>query len=345
MRNFPSSSGNIGFPKRAVSPATVSNRVKPVNRQFDPSRVPVVNQEAETTFDYGRAFQRNIGLLTESEQNRLRKATVALPGLGGVGGFHMEILARMGVGAFHLADPDIFEVANIQRQIGATSQSMGKSKAEIIAARALSINPEIQLKLFPEGVTDENLDEFLEGVDLVVDGVEFFAYGARSSIFKRAREKGIPVITAGPIGYGAALLVFTPEGPTFENFFGIKPGMTTAEKLAAFAVGLNPRMGSDIDPRYIDFEKRRGPALSSACAMCSAAAATEAMKILTGRKQKLAAAPNGIYIDPYRLQIMSLRSTRLWRWLKRKIVLWAFLRQFPSMRKAHEAELAARNSK
>lgn len=345
MRSIPPA-GNIKFPKRTAATGAfgAKNKSSFVERQPQTRELPPINPDADVVFDYGRAYARNIGLLTECEQARLRNATVALPGLGGVGGFHMELLSRLGVGGFHLADPDFFEVANIQRQIGATADSLGRSKAGVIAARAKAINPELRLKVFPEGVTDENLDEFLDGVDIVVDGVEFFAYGARSSIFKRAREKGIPVVTAGPIGYGAALLTFMPTGPSFEKFFGIKPGMTFAEKLTCFAVGLNPRMGSDIDPKYIDFENHKGPALSSACAMCSAAASTEVLKILTGRG-RTAKAPYGVYIDPYRLQMLSLKSNRLWRWIKQKVVLWAFLRQFPSIRKVHEEELAARKNK
>jgi tRNA A37 threonylcarbamoyladenosine dehydratase len=84
-------------------------------------------------FHYEVAFSRNLGLLSESEQARLRQCCVALPGLGGVGGAHLQALARLGVGAFHMADLDIFEVVNFNRQLGATLPTVGSRKVDVSA--------------------------------------------------------------------------------------------------------------------------------------------------------------------------------------------------------------------
>src|SRR6185295_14115220 len=95
----------------------------------------------KSTFSYDQAFTRNLGLVSPREQERLRRTCVALPGLGGVGGAHLQALARMGIGAFHLADPDTFEVANFNRQLGASMATVGRSKAEVMAETVSQINP------------------------------------------------------------------------------------------------------------------------------------------------------------------------------------------------------------
>src|SRR6185295_15972138 len=96
----------------------------------------------QARFSYAQAFTRNLGLVSSQEQERLRRACVALPGLGGVGGAHLQALARIGIGAFRLADPDTFELANFNRQLGASMSSIGRGKAEVMAEIARDINPE-----------------------------------------------------------------------------------------------------------------------------------------------------------------------------------------------------------
>ena len=71
------------------------------------------------TFSYHHAFARNLGWVTPAEQSLLKEKRVAIAGLGGVGGFHLLTLARLGVGAFHIADFDTFDITNFNRQIGA----------------------------------------------------------------------------------------------------------------------------------------------------------------------------------------------------------------------------------
>src|ERR1700704_5794210 len=113
------------------------------------------------SFDYSTAFSRNIGWVTVEEQARLRTKRVAIAGLGGVGGFHLLTLARLGVGAFNLAELDRFELANFNRQVGATLSSVGRPKLDVLVELALDLNPELNIRRFPEGVTHENADEFL----------------------------------------------------------------------------------------------------------------------------------------------------------------------------------------
>ncbi len=131
-----------------------------------------MNTSRAGTFDYSEAFSRNIGLLSEAEQARVRGARVAVAGLGGVGGTHVLALARIGFGSFSLADLDRFELANMNRQVGATIDTLGRSKVEVTADFVRAVNPGAELRLFPNGITQENIGDFLEGAVAAVDGID-----------------------------------------------------------------------------------------------------------------------------------------------------------------------------
>ena len=295
-------------------------------------------------FDYRAAFGRNLGLVNEAEQACLRRLRVALPGLGGVGGAHLHALARLGVGAFHLADLDRFEVVNINRQFGASMDTVGRPKTEVLAEHARSINPEARVQVFPQGITERNLGAFLEGVDVVLDGLEFFCFEIRRSLYRACRERGIPVICAGPIGYGCSLLVFQPAGISFEAYYGIEEDMTRAEMQLAFGLGLAPGLAGDVDPQRVDIAAEHGPALASACFLCAAAAATEVLKLATGRG-RVAAAPRGVHFDLFRGRTVPLRPRpSLRRSLRGRILRWFAFRRFPEVKVLHERELALRKS-
>jgi molybdopterin/thiamine biosynthesis adenylyltransferase len=259
-----------------------------------------------------------------------------------VGGAHLQALARLGIGAFHLADPEVFEIVNFNRQFGATTATVGRSKVDAVADVARAINPEVHLRLFRDGITPANIDEFLNGVDAVVDGLEFFAIQTRRLLCAACRRRGIPVIQAGPIGYGAAVLVLMPDGLSFDAHFGIDDSMTRAEMLLAHALGHALR--HDIDPTRVDLEKQTGPALASACMLCAAAAATEVLKLRCGRGRVLAA-PRGLYYDPYHGVAVALRRRPSLRHsLRGRLLRWLSFRRFPALRALHERELAERRT-
>lgn len=251
-------------------------------------------------FDYDTAFARNIGWVTRAEQQRLRGARIAIAGLGGVGGIHLLTLARLGIGAFHVADFDRFDIPNFNRQVGATLSTLDQPKAEVMATAARDINPELDLRVFAEGVTDVNRQTFLDGVDVYVDGLDFFAFEAREKIFAACHARGIPAVTVAPLGMGAALLNFLPGGMSFEDYFGFS-GCSDAEKALRFFIGLAParlQMAYLVDPTTVDLAGRRGPSTIMACQLCAGVAATEALKILLGRGE-VHAAPRAIHFDAY----------------------------------------------
>jgi tRNA A37 threonylcarbamoyladenosine dehydratase len=255
-------------------------------------------------FDYEAAFSRNLGWVTEDEQKKIRASRVAIAGMGGVGGFHLLALTRLGVGAFNLADFDTYDIVNFNRQAGAATSTLERAKLEVMAAQAQDINPELELRKFPDGLTTTNLDAFLDGVDLYVDGLDFFALDIRQAVFAACYARNIPAITVAPLGMGAALFNFMPKQASFEDYFGFKQ-RPLLQKALRFYIGLAPARlhnGYLVDPSKIDLAARKGPSTVMGCLLCAGIAGTESLKILLGRG-RVFAAPWGVHFDAYRNQL------------------------------------------
>ena len=99
-------------------------------------------------FDYATAFSRNLGLVSEEEQQKLRKTRVAIAGVGGVGGAYALALARLGIGHFHIADLDVFELPNMNRQFGATMSTLNREKTTVLMDMIKEINPTAEVQCF-----------------------------------------------------------------------------------------------------------------------------------------------------------------------------------------------------
>jgi molybdopterin/thiamine biosynthesis adenylyltransferase len=295
----------------------------------------------KTEFDYERAFSRNIGWVTESEQQTLRRKRVAIAGLGGVGGAHLLTLTRLGIGAFHIADFDTFDIPNFNRQAGAMISSLGRRKTEVLSEMARNINPEVQLTIFEKGVNEQNLDAFLNGVDLYVDGLDFFAFSARKAVFPGCAQRGIPATTAAPLGMGAAVLNFLPGGMTFEEYFRWD-GCSDDEMALRFLIGLSPAMlqrGYLVDRGAVDFKARKGPSTPMACEICAGMAATQALKILLGRG-KLITAPRGLHFDAYRNKMVTTWRPGGNRNPIQRLALWIAAKQVSGMGRAASEKLS-----
>lgn len=234
------------------------------------------------SFDRGVAFSRNLGLVSPSDAEILARSRVAIAGLGGVGGAHLEVLARQGIGGFSLADPDTFEQANTNRQLGSTLSTWGMNKADVSARRAQDINPTVSLTVLKEGVTPDNIDTFLRGADVLMDALDAFEINTRRLLYQTAQARGIPVVAAGPLGFGATLLVFTPEGMSFDRYYDLNDGLDQDEQFARFIVGTSPRAFhlAYLDLSYVNLKERRGPSSSIGVTLCAAAAATEVLRLL-----------------------------------------------------------------
>lgn len=278
----------------------------PIGAMFEAYHRIVLARAMTPPYNYALAFSRNLGWILGAEQSAIRQARVAIAGLGGVGGAHLLTLSRLGVGKFSIADFDRFELQNFNRQAGATMSNLGRPKVEVLARMALDINPDLQLRQFSEGVTQENLDAFLRDVDVYVDGLDFFAVDARRMVFAGCRERSIPAVTAAPLGMGVALLYFARGGMGFEEYFRLD-GCSREEQLARFIAGLSPAMLQRNylkDPATVNFAEERGPSTTIACELCAGVTGAEVLKILL-KRGPLKAAPWGLQFDAYRRKMTS----------------------------------------
>ena len=262
------------------------------------------------SFSYKEAFARNIGWFTRQEQETLRNKRVAIAGLGGVGGSHLITLARSGIGRFTISDLDTFEMANFNRQYGATLSTLHQDKTEVMRQACLGINPEAQITVFEQGVTETNLDEFLRDVDLYIDSLDFFALEIRRKVFARCYELGIPTITAAPMGMGTAFLIFLPGRMSFEDYFRFEDVENFEDRMIKFMIGVSPAMQQRryvAEESAIDFERKEVPSTAIGIDLAAGVACSNAIKLLLGRGPILHA-PHGMHYDAYRNKLI-----RTWR--------------------------------
>ncbi len=243
-----------------------------------------------SAYDYFTAFQRNIGFLSKPEQEQLRRARVAVAGLGGTGGAQVHALARMGVGAFTLADPDVFELANFNRQSGASMETLGRRKTHVARDVIKGINPEADVRLFEEGVNAGNIEAFLDDVDVVVDSLDFYCFAERFLLYRTARARALWVLTSPPLGFGFSLLCFDPHGMSFERYFDFSPTTPERALIASFIVGLAPKtfFFRYMDLASTDAAGHRVPSVGAAPFMVAGVVATEVTNLLTGKRPSIA---------------------------------------------------------
>ncbi len=252
---------------------------------------------------YRELFTRNIGILTEEELYILRDSTVALAGVGGVGGIQAVTLARTGVGHFHLADPDCYEPSNMNRQYGASISTLGLNKAVVMKEKMKEINPEIDVEIYPDGVTEENVESFLKEADIVIDSVEYFALDKKVLLAQKARERNLFLLTSPTWGYGTSLVVFSPEGMTFEEFFGLDMEGDFFTKGKQYADRLFPLKPDYLTPYPYGDDmlegKKPAPILCLGTLLSAALVTTDTIAILLQKRPPITA-PEIIQIDLFR---------------------------------------------
>ena len=244
-------------------------------------------------FDYNIAFSRNIGIISREEQEKIRKAKIGIAGVGAAGGGTLYTLVRMGFSRFHIADIDEYELVNFNRQIGARISSLGKKKTVAIEEFVRDINPDLEIRKFDGGINENTIDSFLEGLDVVVDGIDYFSFSSRILLYRRAREQGVPVICSAPLGFTAAWLVFTPSSMSWDDYFAFDLAEDDVDRAILFLIGFIPHI---LPIHYvnlddINFAESKGPSIAPAVQVCSATNSTEVLKFILCRGK--------IYPAPY----------------------------------------------
>jgi len=199
-------------------------------------------------------YIRNLGALTEQECAALRRKTVFVAGCGGLGGYLIEMLLRLGVGEIRAADGDVFETSNLNRQLLSSPLSLGKFKAEAAAERAALVNPDVRFVAFPQFVTEENAAELIRGCDAVLDALDNIQ--ARRTLARACAEAGIPMIHGAICGWSAQAAV-------------VMPGEDLIDRIYPEGVSLSSKASLSFTPPF-----------------CAALQTALCIRLLTGRPQE-----------------------------------------------------------
>lgn len=209
-----------------------------------------------TAFDYATATTRNIGFVTDAEQRLIRAAKVFVCGTGGMGGAALMALARAGVGHVIIADLDAFEVSNLNRQVFAFTDTVGRHKAEASADLLRKINPEMAIEILHDD-WPQHIDRIAAEVQVIVNGTDDLA--ASLLLYRTARRAGLAVVDAyaSPL---PSVYVTHPRDPMPEERLGYptagKPwdAVTAADRAAAFQAEAIHVLVHSTSRHYIDIE-------------------------------------------------------------------------------------------
>jgi molybdopterin/thiamine biosynthesis adenylyltransferase len=175
--------------------------------------------------EYREIFSRNLGFYSEVEQETLQKATIAVAGMGGVGGLLAERLIRAGVGHLKITDSGTFEKSNLNRQFASSFLSLGQNKATSVFRQIKDINPEANIQYYENGLKGESdIDAFIDDCDVVVDEMDTTAFKQSILLQRASRRHGLHYLFSSALGFGALVAIFDPEGQTLEDYNGLAPG-------------------------------------------------------------------------------------------------------------------------
>jgi len=259
----------------------------------------------EMSDTYRDMFSRNIGFLTEAEQETLRKSSVGIAGVGGVGGLLAERLFRLGVGHMRITDPGDFEASNRNRQLCSTVATEGKNKAAVICSHLRDINPEGKIESSRHGIcSQQDADAFAAGCDVVVDEMDFGMFREAIYLQRAARRGGRYYLFASAIGFGGLVVVFDSRGMTLEEYnvleadvdlAGVSEPEVPLERVCPVIPSYVASISKDIADQMICGER---PVSTNSIGVGAASllAASEVLNILLGRRA-IRCAPQYTYVD------------------------------------------------
>ncbi len=173
---------------------------------------------------------RNMGFWNEATQQAINDTELAVAGNGGTGNLVALEAARIGVQSFRIADPEVFDDVNSNRVMGARVETIGRNKAEVLKEDILAINPEANVVTYTDGINQDNIEDFLQSADVVLNGLELTRPSLAVMLARATRnrmiageEAPLPIIDVEYIGHAGQGTVFDPTSSvTFERFMNIK---------------------------------------------------------------------------------------------------------------------------
>jgi molybdopterin/thiamine biosynthesis adenylyltransferase len=163
-------------------------------------------------------YLRNRNLISTAQQLTIFRSTIGVVGCGGLGGYVVEELARLGVGHLVVIDPDVFEEHNLNRQILSSIAALGRPKVDVAAERVGQINPAVKVKGFSVAFSEANGRPLLEGVNLVVDGLDNIR--TRLELARVCSRLGLPLVHGSIGGWYGQVTTQLPGDDTLERVYG-----------------------------------------------------------------------------------------------------------------------------
>jgi len=165
-----------------------------------------------------KRYQRNLGVVSPSEQVKLLQSKVAIIGTGGLGGTVLELLSRMGIGKLIIADKDIIGDSNLNRQILSTETNSGQSKTEVAVKRVKEINSSIEITGHSVFIDSDNVKKIIKGAGVVVDALDNLP--SRFVLQRACQDLKIPLVHGAIAGFNGQLTTIFPEDKGLELIYG-----------------------------------------------------------------------------------------------------------------------------
>jgi molybdopterin/thiamine biosynthesis adenylyltransferase len=173
-------------------------------------------------------YQENQQSITTEQQLRLLRSKVAVIGCGGLGGYAVEELARLGIGEIKVIDPDVIDEDNLNRQIYSSIPLIGRHKVDVAAQRVEEINPAVTVVPLKNAFTIKSGFELLQGIDVVVDGLD--SIPTRLELADICNKSNIPLVHGSIAGWYGQVAVQFPGENTLEKIYSRCTGQSGIEK-------------------------------------------------------------------------------------------------------------------
>lgn len=267
---------------------------------------------------YRQFTERNIDLLTEEQQEILKKSKVAIFGLGGIGGPVAEILARSGIGCLGLVDNECYETTNLNRQIFASCATVGSKKVEAARERLQSINPFLSLSMY-EDLNEASIIDIMSGADVAVLAIDKIR--PCLMISRTARKQNVPLVEGWAIPFGN-VRVISENTPSLEEMYAFNCCEKNLDNISPaeyelmekkMLMSLEGIQGLDrfYSPQLIEkiFTTGRVPSFAPMVWLTSVLMAIEVVKIIL-QWEPIAYAPHYAVYDPFTHCIPSQQSVK-----------------------------------
>lgn len=225
-------------------------------------------------------INRQKGILNKKEQLKLKDSVVTVIGCGGIGGAVIEMLARMGVNHLKIVDKDVFDYSNINRQLMSSIDHVGRPKTEVTKETIQSINPFVDIDVFNTELDESNVEEIVEGSNIVVDALDNLK--TRIITSRKAMELKVPFVHGAIHGTMGQVTTFTHDTPNYEETFRLNSS--------------GKELSEDVFNEVSKLAKEVPPVIGPVPNIVGCLQSFEVVKILTG-KGNIIMAPEVLIFD------------------------------------------------